>query len=112
MKIEILNIINGNILGQDSFCINTRSEYNDYINGLMRFIADKEYEVKSNHEAFTTNRKEINGERISTFSSDRFSSIIMDNCIAWEESGITTICSLEGEKPLNIGSRADADIML
>ena len=97
MKTTTTTIIKGKVLGQNSISIKTRSEYDNYTNGLMAYINDKKRKIESNHEAFTTDSTEIDGERISSFSSDRFSFIIMSNCIAWEESGIITICSLERE---------------
>lgn len=112
MKINTTTIINGRVLGQDSVTIKSRSDYDNYINGLMGYITDKELAIKSSHGAFSTTESDINEKHISTFSSDRFNSIIMDKCIAWEESGVITICSLDGEIPFNIVSLSDAEIML
>lgn len=104
MKIKTLNIINGKILGQDSLTFNTRSEYECYINALINYVADKELAVEFNHEAFSTNETEIN-ETASLFCSDRFKSIILDNCIAWKEGDVITINILE-DTPINIDSSA------
>lgn len=95
MKSTITTIINGKVLGQESLSFNTKAEYDNYINSMIDYVTDKELDVEFNHDAFTTNIIEIEGEHISTFSSGRFKSIILDNCVAWEESGIITICSLE-----------------
>lgn len=97
MKTTTTTIINGRVLGQESLSFNTKSEYENYIIALLAFINDKECEIKSNHEAFLTNSMTIDGEHISSFSSDRFNAIIMNNHIAWEEAGLITICSLERE---------------
>jgi hypothetical protein len=83
MKIETINIINGKILGGDSLSFNTRSEYECYISALINYVADKELAVEFNHEAFSTNETEIKAAP-SLFCSDRFKSIILDNCIAWK----------------------------
>lgn len=95
MKTTTTTIINGKVLGQNSINFNTKVECDNYFNGLMAYINDNERDIKSNHEAFTTNSAVIDGEHISSFSSDKFKYIIMDNYIAWEESGVITICSLE-----------------
>ena len=102
MKIETINIINGKILGGDSLSFNTRSEYEDYINALINYVADKELAVEFNHEAFSTNETEIKAAT-SLFCSDRFKSIILDNCIAWKEGDVITINILE-DTPVNIDS--------
>ena len=101
MKIETIQIANGRVLGRDSLTFNTRSDYEDRINGMIDYVADKELEVEFNHQAFSTNETEIN-KPCSMFCSTTFKSIIMDNCIAWKEAGIITINILE-ETPVNIG---------
>lgn len=80
MKIKTINIINGKILGGDSISFNTKSEYEDYINAMIDYVADR-----------------------SLFSSSKFKSLVMDNCIAWKEAGVITINILE-YIPINIGS--------
>lgn len=97
MKTTTTTIINGTVLGQNSINFNSKVECDNYFNGLMAYINDKELEIKSNNEAFTTSSTEIDGEHVSSFSCDKFKYIIMDNYIAWEESGVITICSLENE---------------
>ena len=101
MKIETINIINGRVLGWDSLTFNTMSDYEDCINGMIDYVADKELEVEFNHQAFSTNETDCK-DSISMFCSATFKSIIMDNCIAWKEGEIITINLLEGT-PTNIG---------
>ena len=80
MKIKTINIINGKILGEDSISFNTKAEYEDYINAMIDFVADR-----------------------SLFTTSKFKSLVMDNCIAWKEAGVITLNILE-ETPINIGS--------
>lgn len=101
MKVETINIINGRVLGWDSLTFKTRSDYEDCINGMIDYVADKELEVEFKHQAFSTNETEIN-KPCSMFCSATFKSIIMDNCIAWKKGEIITINLLEGT-PTNIG---------
>ena len=95
MKIETINIINGKILEGDTISFNTKSEYEDYINAMIDYVVDRELDIEFNHEAFSTNETEINAEKISLFSSSKFKSLVMDNCIAWKEAGVITINILE-----------------
>jgi len=101
MKIETINIINGRVLGWDSLTFETRSDYEDCINGMIDYVADKELKVEFDHQAFSTNETDCT-DSISMFFSATFKSIIMDNCIAWKEGEIITINLLEGT-PTNIG---------
>ena len=101
MKIETINIINGRVLGWDSLTFNTMSDYEDCINGMIDYVADKELEVEFNHQALSTNETDCK-DSISMFCSATFKSIIMDNCIAWKEGEIITINLLE-RTPTNIG---------
>ena len=103
MKINTINIINGKILGQDSLTFNNRLEYESYINALINYVTDKELGIEFNHKTFTTNETEINETVASLFCSDKFKSIILDNCIAWKEGGVITINILE-DTSLNIES--------
>ena len=103
MKIKTINIINGKILGGDSISFNTKSEYEDYINAMIDYLADQELDIEFNHEAFSTNETDVKENKISLFSSSRFKSIVTDNCIAWKEAGVITINILE-DIPINIGS--------
>ena len=101
MKIETINIINGRVLGWDSLTFETRSDYEDCINGMIDYVADKELKVEFDHQAFSTNETDCT-DSISMFCSVTFKSIIMDNCIAWKEGEIITINLLE-RTPTNIG---------
>ena len=101
MKIETINIINERVLGWDSLTFKTRSNYEDCINGMIDYVADKELEVEFNHQAFSTNETDCT-DSISMFCSATFKSIIMDNCIAWKEGEIITINLLK-RTPTNIG---------
>lgn len=53
MRVETINIINGRVLGWDSLTFKTRSNYEDCINGMIDYVADKELEVEFNHQAFS-----------------------------------------------------------
>ena len=99
--IETITIINGSLFGKDSITFNTMSDYEDCINGMIDYVADKELEVEFNHQAFSTNETDCT-DSISMFCSATFKSIIMYNCIAWKEGEIIIINLLEGT-PTNIG---------
>lgn len=105
MIIYTITIINGRVLGQDSLTFKTRSAYEDHINGMIEYVADKELAVEFNHEAFSTNETETRWAIASMFYSDKFKSVLLDNCIAWKEGGVITINLLE-DTPLNIESQA------
>ena len=79
--------------------------YEDHINGMIEYVADKELAVEFNHEAFSTNETETQWAIASMFYSDKFKSVLLDNCIAWKEGGVITINLLE-DTPLNIESQA------
>ena len=100
MKTETFHIINGEIQGPDTLIIESKADYDSQVNGLVDYVADKELAVEFNHKAFS----EIYGEHYALFYSDAFKSLTMDNCIAWEEDGIITICFLDKEERPNIGS--------
>ena len=106
--IETITIINGKILGQDSLTFNNRYEYESYLNALINYVADKELEIEFNHEAFSTNETEIREVTDSLFCSNRFKSIILDNCIAWKEGDVITINILE-DTSLNIESQTKGE---
>ncbi len=109
MRINTINIINGKILGEDSLTFNNRFEYEGYINALINYVADRELEIEFNHEAFSTNETEINEAVASLFCSEKFKSIILDNCIAWKEGDVITLNTLEGTS-INIGSLTKGEI--
>lgn len=108
MRINTTTIINGRVLGRDSLSFKTRSAYEDRINGMIDYVADRELAVEFNHEAFSTNETEINGTIVSLFCSEKFKSVILDNCIAWKERGVITINILE-DTPVNIESPIEAE---
>lgn len=110
MTIETIQIANGRVLGWDSLTFKTRSDYEDCINGMIDYVADKELEVEFNLKAFSTNETDCK-DSISMFCSAGFKSIILDNCIAWKEGEIITINVLK-RTPDNIGCSNEAEFYI
>ena len=111
MKTTITTIINGEVLGKESRSFGTKTEYDNFINGLIDYITDKEVEVKLNHERFTEKTIDFLGDPVSFFSSHSFMSIMMGPTITWRENGVITICTVENETSINIGSSDKPEVM-
>ena len=67
--IETITIINGSLFGKDSVTFNTQADYENHINAMIDYVVSRKQEgVKS---------------------------LITENCIAWKDAEVITICAIK-----------------
>ena len=67
--IETITIINGSLFGKDSITFNTQADYENHINAMIDYVESRK--------------------------QDGFKSLITENCIAWKDAGVITICAIK-----------------
>ena len=67
--IETITIINGSLFGKDSITFNTQADYENHINALIDYVESRKQEG--------------------------FKSLITENCIAWKDAEVITICAIK-----------------
>ena len=67
--IETITIINGSLFGKDSIAFNTQADYENHINAMIDYVESRKQEG--------------------------FKSLITENCIAWKDSEVITICTIK-----------------
>ena len=67
--IETITIIKGRLLGKDSVTFTTQADYENHINSMIDYVESRKQEgVKS---------------------------LITENCIAWKDAEVITICAIK-----------------
>ena len=67
--IETITIINGSLFGKDSITFNTQADYENHINAMIDYVESRK--------------------------QDGFKSLITENCIAWKDAEVITICAIK-----------------
>ena len=67
--IETITIINGSLFGKDSITFNTQADYENHINAMIDYVESRKQEG--------------------------FKSLITENCIAWKDAEVITICAIK-----------------
>ena len=67
--IETITIIKGRLLGKDSVTFNTQADYENHINAMIDYVESRK--------------------------QDGFKSLITENCIAWKDAEVITICAIK-----------------
>ena len=71
--IETITIINGSLFGKDSIAFNTQADYENHINAMIDYVESRK--------------------------QDGFKSLITENCIAWKDAEVITICAIKQGRP-------------